>query len=122
MWRALWPELPVDEVPIASITNGIHTASWLSREMHELLERYVGPGLRERPEDPAVWERAETIPGGELWRVHELRRERLGDAMRREHRRICVVEDAAIRLTDRRAGDGDDDGFTHGAGPRVRGV
>ena len=49
-------------------------------------------------------------------------RERLGDAMRREHRRIGVVEGAAIRLADRRAGDGDDDGFTHGAGPRVRGV
>ncbi len=62
MWRALWPELPVDEVPIASITNGIHTASWLSREMHELLDRYVGPGLRERPEDPAVWERADDGP------------------------------------------------------------
>ena len=77
MWRGLWPDLPVDEVPIHSITNGIHTGSWLSREMHELLERYIGPGLRERPEDPAVWEGADAIPGGELWRVHELRRERL---------------------------------------------
>jgi starch phosphorylase len=77
MWRGLWPELPVDEVPIASITNGVHTASWLSREMQELLDRYIGPGLRDRPEDQAVWERADAIPGGELWRVHELRRERL---------------------------------------------
>jgi starch phosphorylase len=77
MWRGLWPELPLGEVPISSITNGVHTGSWLSREMHELLDRYVGPGLRERPEDPSVWERAQAIPGGELWRVHELRRERL---------------------------------------------
>ena len=77
MWRGLWPDLPLDEVPITSVTNGIHTASWLSREMHELLERYVGPALRERPEDPSVWDRAEAIPAGELWRVHELCRERL---------------------------------------------
>jgi starch phosphorylase len=77
MWRGLWPDLPLDEVPITSITNGIHTASWLSREMHELLERYVGPALRERPEDPSVWDRAESLPSGELWRVHELCRERL---------------------------------------------
>ena len=26
MWRGLWPELPIDEVPITSVTNGIHTA------------------------------------------------------------------------------------------------
>ena len=52
MWRALWPELPVNEVPIASITNGIHTASWLSREMHELLERYVGPGAARAARGP----------------------------------------------------------------------
>lgn len=77
MWRGLWPELPVEEVPITSITNGIHTSSWLSREMHELLDRYLGPGLRDRPEDPAVWERGDAIPAGELWRVHELRREHL---------------------------------------------
>jgi starch phosphorylase len=77
MWRGLWPDLPIDEVPITSVTNGIHTASWLSREMHELLERYVGPALRERPEDRSVWDRAESIPAGELWRVHELCRERL---------------------------------------------
>ena len=77
MWRGLWPSLPIDEVPIGSVTNGIHTPSWLSREMHELLDRYIGPGMRERPEDPTVWERAEAIPAGELWRVHELRRERL---------------------------------------------
>ena len=77
MWRGLWPDLPLDEVPITSVTNGIHTASWLSREMHELFERYVGPALRERPEDRSVWDRAESIPSGELWRVHELCRERL---------------------------------------------
>ncbi|WP_217915174.1 alpha-glucan family phosphorylase [Miltoncostaea marina] len=77
MWRGLWPELPLEEVPITSVTNGIHPFSWLSREMHELLDTYIGPSLREHPEDPRVWERADRIPAGELWRVHELRRERL---------------------------------------------
>ena len=104
MWRALWPELPVDEVPIASITNGIHTASWLSREMQELLDRYVGPGLRERPEDPAVWERADAIPGGELWRVHELRRERLV-LFARERLRAQWARQGSRRLASRAADD-----------------
>ena len=104
MWRGLWPELPVDEVPVASITNGIHTASWLSREMHELLDRYIGPGLQERPEDPTVWERAESIPAGELWRVHELRRERLV-LFARERLRAQWARQGSRRLASRAAED-----------------
>jgi starch phosphorylase len=77
MWHGLWPGLPVEEVPITSITNGIHHPTWISRELSELLDRYVGPALRERPDDPDVWAAAAGIPAGELWRVHELRRERL---------------------------------------------
>jgi starch phosphorylase len=104
MWQGLWAELPLDEVPIHSVTNGIHTASWLSREMHELLERYVGPGLRERPEDPTVWERAEAIPSGELWRVHELRRERLV-LFARERLRGQLARQGSRRIASRAAED-----------------
>ncbi len=104
MWRGLWPELPVDQVPITSITNGIHPPSWLSREMHELLDRYIGPALRERPEDPAVWDKADTIPAGELWRVHELRRERLV-LFARERLRRQLNRQGSRRIASRAAAD-----------------
>ncbi len=104
MWRGLWPSLPIGEVPIGSITNGIHTPSWLSREMHELLDRYIGPGMRERPEDPTVWERAETIPAGELWRVHELRRERLV-LFARERLQRQLARQGSRRIASRAAGE-----------------
>src|SRR5450631_227416 len=29
MWKALWPDLPDHEIPIQSVTNGVHTASWV---------------------------------------------------------------------------------------------
>jgi starch phosphorylase len=77
MWKDLWPGLPESEVPIHSITNGIHTRSWLSHEMGELFTRYLGPRFVEKPADHSVWERVETIPPVELWRTHEVRRERL---------------------------------------------
>jgi hypothetical protein len=51
MWRSLWPELPEEEIPITSITNGIHTLTWISQLMRELLDRYLGPRFREEPED-----------------------------------------------------------------------
>ncbi|MCL2102747.1 MAG: alpha-glucan family phosphorylase [Syntrophorhabdaceae bacterium] len=77
MWKELWPELPEEEVPIRSITNGIHTRSWISHDMAELFTRYMGPRFLEKPADQSVWKRAEAIPSAELWRIHEARRERL---------------------------------------------
>jgi starch phosphorylase len=77
MWQGLWPDAPLDEVPIISITNGVHTRSWLSLDMATLLDRYLDPHWVDRPVDHAVWERTERIPDAELWRTHERRRERL---------------------------------------------
>ena len=77
MWNVLWPELPAEEVPIASTTNGIHTRSWLSHDMAELFDRYLGPRFQEEPMDFSVWDRVAMIPDGEMWRTHERRRERL---------------------------------------------
>ncbi len=77
MWQHLWDGLAPDEVPIHSVTNGIHTRTWLSREMTDLFDRYVGPAFVERPHDQSLWERIEKIPPGELWRVSDRRRERL---------------------------------------------
>ena len=42
MWKNIWPELPDAEVPITSITNGIHTHSWVSPDMIQLYDRYLG--------------------------------------------------------------------------------
>lgn len=77
MWKGLWPTLPVKEVPITSITNGIHTASWLSHDLMDLFERYLGPKFFDDPGDPANWARVESIPSSELWRFHRIRKERL---------------------------------------------
>jgi starch phosphorylase len=77
MWKNLWPELPEAEIPITSITNGIHTRSWLAPEMIQLYDRYLGIQWEERPTDHSIWKRVDHIPDAELWRTHERRRERL---------------------------------------------
>ncbi len=86
MWARVWDGVPLDEVPITSITNAIHTRSWISREMVGLYDRYLGPKWIESPADQSVWERVEQIPDGELWRTHERRRERLVAFARRRLR------------------------------------
>ena len=87
MWGNVFPSLPEDEIPIISITNGVHSRGWLSHEMTSLLDRYLGPHWAKESSDHQVWKRAEDISGSELWRIHERRRERLVSFVRRTLRR-----------------------------------
>ncbi len=77
MWKNVWQGLPVNEIPIHSITNGVHAPSWISREMAGLYDRYLGPRWREDAGEYGLWSRVHHIPDEELWRTHERRRERL---------------------------------------------
>ncbi len=86
MWQDLWPGVPKPEVPIGSITNGVHFESWISMELKELYDRYLGPVWHEEPADASVWSRVANIPPAELWRTHQLRRNRLVAFARRRLR------------------------------------
>lgn len=70
MFHNIFPHLSVDEVPITSVTNGIHTQTWVAREMGELFSKYLGAEWRENISDSAMWERCNHIPDEELWNVH----------------------------------------------------
>jgi starch phosphorylase len=71
VWGSLWPGVPVDEVPIISITNGIHLKTWLSDEISSLYQRYVGPTWSETVFDRSVWDQVDHIPDEELWSAHQ---------------------------------------------------
>lgn len=77
MWSFGFKDIPFNEIPIGYITNGIHTRSHLSKEMEELFLQYVGERWLYSTDSPDLWQRIEHIPGEELWRIHERRRERL---------------------------------------------
>src|SRR5579859_1096437 len=70
MWHFLWPELEDGEVPITSITNGVHTATWLAPALADLYARHLGGDWNEHLDDPELWQRVDTIPDGELWETH----------------------------------------------------
>ncbi len=83
MWRELWPGFPEDDVPIQHVTNGVHVPSWVSQDLVELFDRYVGPRWKNEPTSPEIWNRVLDIPDEEIWRTHERRRERLVTFARR---------------------------------------
>ncbi len=75
MFAGLWPDTPVDDVPIGSVTNGVHAPTWLSPEMHLLLDREVGPTWDGG--SPEQWKRVLAISDDELWRARQQGRDRL---------------------------------------------
>lgn len=77
MWVSGFRDVPFNEIPIGSITNGVHIRSHISKEMEELLVQYIGEKWLENPASPSLWQRIDKIPDEELWRTHERRRERL---------------------------------------------
>jgi starch phosphorylase len=85
MFSQRWPDYALQEIPIDSITNGIHTMTWISRRMSTLLDRHVGPAWKQDPSSPEVWERATQIPDSELWETRENER---GDFVRYCRRRL----------------------------------
>ncbi len=91
MWESEWEGLPDNEIPVASVTNGIHTRTWISHEMRTLLNRYLGPGWSDNPADQREWERVDQIPDEELWRTHLASKDRLvkfsRDRLQRQLRR-----------------------------------
>jgi starch phosphorylase len=77
MWMSGFVDIPFDEIPIDHVTNGVHTLTHLSKDMQELLYRYMGEKFLQNPADKEVWKGIDEIPDEELWRTHERRRERL---------------------------------------------
>lgn len=103
MWQKIWPNVPVNLIPIRSITNGIHIRTWISEEMRYLFSRYLGAQWISMPGDETVWKRIDKIPDAELWRTHERRRERLvGFARKRlaEQLKKKGASDFEIRQAD----------------------
>ncbi len=80
----IWPSLPLDEVPITHITNGVHPRSWITHDMVDLLDRYFGPEFHDAPTNRDIWDRIDRISDEELWRTHERRRERMVAFARRQ--------------------------------------
>ena len=75
MWHALWGELPVSEVPIRSITNGVHARTWISDDLAGAL------GADEETGTPD-FARAYDLDDATLWRVHRAAKDALLRSMR----------------------------------------
>ncbi len=69
MWNFMWPDRAEKDVPIISVTNGVHTASWMARRLRNLLDARLGSDWYDRLDDPAIWSKLDDVPDEQLWNV-----------------------------------------------------
>jgi glycogen phosphorylase len=82
LWKDAWPGLPEAQVPIYSVTNGVHMPSWMAPEIAGLLQRHVAPEWWDLDAGDARWSGVEAIPDEELWACHAALRRRLVEEIR----------------------------------------
>lgn len=77
MWKHLWPERSISEIPIRHITNGVHIPSWISYRLAQLFHRYLSARWMFNPNIEKLAEEIRAIPDEDIWMCHELNRQSL---------------------------------------------
>ncbi|MGB8388446.1 glycosyltransferase family 1 protein [Mycobacterium sp.] len=92
MFNELWPGFDADEVPIGSITNGVHARTWAAPQWLQLGRELAGS---DSFGDPGVWLRLQQVDTGHLWWIRSQLRSRLVDDVRLRLRRSWLQRGAS---------------------------
>ena len=93
LWKDVWAGVPGHEVPITSITNGVHTKTWMAPEFSALYQKYLGD-WEDHLTEPDFWRRVTDIPDAQLWETHQKLKLRLVEFVRER-----------VRIARERAGE-----------------
>jgi glycogen phosphorylase len=95
MWQPIWPGTPQDQVPVASLTNGVHAPTWMSAEIAAVLEKHLGSDWLDHHDEPALCDRILQIPDEELWQARQSLRNFLFNFVRERARYRWTTGDAS---------------------------
>ncbi|MGO8806559.1 MAG: alpha-glucan family phosphorylase [Candidatus Bathyarchaeia archaeon] len=71
MWQGLWPDKREDDVPIKSVTNGVHLPTWQSPEVGSLCQKYLDSKWVEDQDNKEYWSCLDTVSDDELWQIRQ---------------------------------------------------
>lgn len=92
MFNELWPGFDASEVPIGSITNGVHARTWAAPQWLQLGRELAGS---DSFSDPGVWLRLKQVDAGHLWWIRSQLRSLLVDDVRQRLRRSWLERGAS---------------------------
>lgn len=91
MWKDLWSGFLKNEIPITSVTNGVHLPTWLGTDLELLYDRYLGSDWMKMQDDRALWENIDSIPDKALWDAHQNQKNKLLDLVKEHIRREYIL-------------------------------
>jgi starch phosphorylase len=97
MWQPLWPNKQIEQVPILSITNGVHLPSWQAQEIAALCEKYIGSDWMKKQDNPEVWNCLDSIPDEEIWETRQKLKTRLIDTIQHRAQKRWTQEGASTQ-------------------------
>ncbi|GMK47866.1 alpha-glucan phosphorylase [Paenibacillus glycanilyticus] len=71
MFHRWMPYIPAKDIPVDSVTNGIHTGTWLASGLKELFDRHLPSDWSLKAAEPEAWAAVREIPSIELWEEHQ---------------------------------------------------
>ena len=78
LWQKMWPERNAGDVPITSVTNGVHASTWVAAPIQAMYQQLFGENWLEMTRHPSAWAvGVEKISDKELWQTHSLLKQRL---------------------------------------------
>ncbi len=72
LWHKMFPDIAdASQVPITSVTNGVHAPTWIAPVFQDMYEDRLGSDWHETARRPEAWAIAvETLSDAELWDAH----------------------------------------------------
>jgi len=71
MLGGLWPQIPAEENPVTSITNGVHVPTFLSPEWADAFDHFLGYGWSQRLGDQSCWDQISEVPDHLFWSTRQ---------------------------------------------------
>ncbi|MHB8565804.1 MAG: alpha-glucan family phosphorylase [Nitrososphaerales archaeon] len=97
IWEGVLQEQNGDVRSISSVTNGIHIPSWISQNMADLYDEYLGLGWME-VEDPDIWKKISQVPNELLWALRVSERRKLIEYVRDNFSPDSILDPNALTI------------------------
>jgi starch phosphorylase len=98
LWKDAWKGLPEVQIPIGSVTNGVHMPTWVAPEIRDLLRRFVGPDWWDLDGTDGRWEAVFEIPAADLWSIHMNLKRRMLEAAHKRSEHTADLDANALTI------------------------
>ncbi|MGH3503049.1 MAG: alpha-glucan family phosphorylase [Nocardioidaceae bacterium] len=92
MFAGLWPSFDPGDIPLTSITNGVHAPTWVAREVFDLAER---ESILAAVEQSSDWAVVDKVPSQAIWETKRQLRARLVHDVRARVRKSWLQRGAS---------------------------